>query len=439
MSSNPRPPFGLATLTFLVVANMIGAGVFVTSGYSLASLQSPARVVTAWALGGLIATAGAVSYGQLSRVMPESGGEYLFLTRAMHPLVGFIAGWVSLIAGFTSAIALAATTLEVYLLPFASRPDWLPGDAIAIATVCFAGLCHGLYVRLGAIGQNLAVGLKLLCLVVFFVMAVWAPGGWAPGGWAMETGPADVPLWPRDLAELSAFGGSLVWISLSYLGFNAAVYVAGEARDPQRLVPLAMILGTLITTVLYLGMNAVFVYAPPYAEIVGQEEVALIAARSIGGETLGRFVQAIICFALLTSVTSMMMAAPRVYAKMADDGLMPAMMKASLRDAPSGAIAVQVALSVMIIWISSLKDLLSYLSLTLSVSAAVAVGCLLLPSIRARLPQRWTTPVALFYIVTTLGAAVFFAMLEPRKLLAMLATFAVGAVLYPIARRRNAR
>ena len=126
------PRFGLLTLVGLVVANMIGAGVFTTSGFALADLGTPDRVMLAWLTGGLLAVCGALSYGALVRRMTESGGEYLFLSRAIHPAAGFVAGWVSLLAGFTGAIALAATALEAYLLPAGTRPGWIPEDAVAL-------------------------------------------------------------------------------------------------------------------------------------------------------------------------------------------------------------------------------------------------------------------------------------------------------------------
>ena len=126
MSVTP-PRFGLLTLVSLVVANMIGAGVFTTSGFALADLGTPDRVMVAWLTGGVLAVCGALSYGALVRRITDSGGEYLFLSRVIHPAAGFVAGWVSLLAGFTGAIAFAASALEAYALPAAARPEWFPG------------------------------------------------------------------------------------------------------------------------------------------------------------------------------------------------------------------------------------------------------------------------------------------------------------------------
>jgi amino acid transporter len=132
----------VVTLTSLVIASMIGAGVFTTSGFALGDLGTPGRVMLAWLIGGGVALCGALSYGALARRMTESGGEYLFLSRAIHPVVGFLAGWVSLLAGFTGAIAFAATAFEAYVLPDSIRPSFLPTDVVASVVVILAGAIH---------------------------------------------------------------------------------------------------------------------------------------------------------------------------------------------------------------------------------------------------------------------------------------------------------
>ncbi len=419
--------FGLWTLTFLVIANMVGAGVFSTSGFTLQSLGSPRLVLAAWAVGGVIALAGAASYGQLIRAMPESGGEYVFLSRAAHPLLGFVAGWVSLFAGFTGAIAFAATALESYAMPASLRPAWLPVNSIAISVVVVGALFHGFKPRVGALFQNMSVILKLTMLGIFLTAAVVMLPIDRWQGAAMTTGSA-VP------SLSGAFAGSLVWISLSYSGFNAAVYIAEEARVLKRTVPRSLVLGTVIVVVLYLMLNAVFVYAPPSEVVAGKEDIAAAAAEWIGGTRLATFVRVIISVALFTSVSSMMMAAPRVYRKMADDGLLPKSLGGG-GEAPRVAVAVQAGLSVLFILVSSLQGLLSYLGLTLSLCAACSVGCLFLPSVRRRPYVHACSLLPILYIVCTLGAAAVMTYGEPRQLIATALTFFVGALAYVVARR----
>lgn len=421
--------FGPWTLTFLVVASMIGAGVFTTSGFALADLGTPLRVMAAWLVGGVIALTGAWSYAQLTCAIPESGGEYLFLSRAVHPSVGFIAGWVSLIAGFTGAIAFAATALEIYLVPVGRRPDWLPQDALAVSVVLAAGFAHGVRPRSGALLQNLAVTLKLGLLLGFLLLAAmrWPHVQGAP----LLAGPTD--RW----SLAAAFCTSLVWISLSYSGFNAAVYVAGEARDPRRNLPKSLMLGTTTVLALYLLLNAVFIYGPPPQRVAGAPDLAAVAAEWLGGFRVALLARGIISLALLTSVSSMIMSAPRVYAKMADDGLLPSAFRFR-GEAPRLAIAAQVVLASVFVLISSLRQLLSYLGLTLSLCAACSVACLFLPSVRARVSlgpvhRTWVPPA--IYVLATLTTATIITVNDPLQLAGTILTFSFGAILYVAVRR----
>lgn len=418
--------FGRPTLTFLVIANMVGAGVFTTSGFTLESLRSPTWVVAAWVIGGLIALAGAISYGQLVRAIPESGGEYLYLSRIAHPLLGCVAGWVSLIAGFSGAIAFAATALEGYWVPTVSRPAWLPEDTVAAGVVVAGGLLHGVHVRAGAWLQNVAVVGKLGLLGVFVVIAATR----LPSGEWHGAALAGTPV--TGWAALGAFASALVWISLSYSGFNAAVYVTGEARDPRRTVPRALVVGTLVVVVLYVVLNAIFVLGPPAESIAGASDIAAVTAHWLAGDWLERAVRAIIVIALFTSVSSMMMAAPRVYAKMAEDGYLPAALRFQ-SGKPAVAVAVQVVVSLILVYATTLRGLLAYLGLTLSLCAAMSVACLFVPTLRQGRRRRDHLAPS-FYLLATLATATAVAIQTPTQVLASALTFGVGAIGYLLVR-----
>ena len=412
---------GLFSLVCLIIANMVGAGVFTTSGFALGDLGSANRVVAAWVVGGLIALAGAVSYGGLVRRMTESGGEYLFLSRVIHPVAGFIAGWVSLLAGFTGAIAFAALTFETYAFP--TRPEWLPDGVAASVLVLLAAVLHGVRVRAGAVTQNVAVVLKVALLVGFLIFA---------GFVAMTEGTAPV-IAVAGPFSLSAFAGSLVWISLSYSGFNAAVYVAGEAKDAERTAPRALWIGTLVVTALYVALNAAFVYLPSFESVVGKQDVAAAAAQAIGGDTAAMAIRVIIVVALVTSVFSLIMAGPRVYARMAEDGVLPGIFRFKGSDAPTAAIVGQAALAILLISLSDLRGLLGYLGFTLSISAALSVASLF---ILAKREGRQTIAVPgypftpLFYVIVTLVLAGIAGARDPMQLLAADVTIASGSVAY---------
>ncbi len=413
--------YGISTLTFLVVASMIGAGVFTTSGFTMTSLRDPWLVLAAWLVGGGVALAGAYSYGCLVRLIPESGGEYAFLSRAAHPFLGFVAGWVSLLAGFSGAIALAATTLESYL-PIS---DALPRGTVAVVVVLLGAGLHGFYRSLGVVTQNLSVLIKLLLIAAFIVVAGF---DWAGGTWQGTALPAALEAGPWWLA----FAQALVWISLSYSGFNAAVYVAAEAKTPT-VVAKALLMGTGVVVVVYLLLNAAFVLAPLPEKIAGQPDVAARAAEAIGGATLAAGVRGVIALALFTSVLSMMMAGPRVYAKMAGDGFLPPQLRLH-PDRHWPPVLLQAAVAVAMILLASLQDLLGYLGLTLSLSAAASVACLFLPKSRMQL-RRMELILPLVFVVTTLVSAGLLVARDPRQALGTLLTFAVAAGMYVLTKK----
>jgi len=250
----PQRQLGLVSATALVVASMVGSGVFTTSGILLADLRSPSLVLAAWLAGGVIAVLGALCYGALARRYPESGGEYIFLARTLHPAAGYLAGWVSLLVGFSAPLAAVALAFGEYLKEwlFFSTPR-LTGSFLLTA---FAAV-HAIHVQRGAWVQNVAVLIKLLLIVVLVGLA------------CARLEPAPQP--QVEHFPLAAFAVSLVRVSFSYSGWNAAIYIAGEIRDPDRNLPRAMALGAGLVTLLYLALNTVFVYAAPDEQHRGSE------------------------------------------------------------------------------------------------------------------------------------------------------------------------
>ncbi len=410
---------------------MIGAGVFTTSGFALGDLGSPLRVLAAWFIGGLLALCGAMSYGALARLVPASGGEYLYLSRNLHPRAGFIAGWVSLLAGFVGAIAYAAITFSVYVAPVSS--DSAASQWIATSVIAVAAMLHAFRLRQGAWVQNLAVALKLILIGGFCAFAVGVVGFDDWQGLNEMDGRAElVPPF-----SIAAFALTLMWISFSYSGFNAAVYIAGEVPVAKKLVPRGLLLGTFVTMLVYLALNAVFVLAAPYGAIAFQEDVAAAAAQAIGGDRLAIAVRVVIAIALFTSVSAMTMVGPRVYAKMADDGLMPRALKLK-GETPMLSVLMQSALAIVVVWIAGLRELLSYLGFTLALCTAATVATLFVvarrqPGIAAALPGYPWAPFV--YVSFTLLFAALAATQSPWEMAAALATLVSGLLLYAGVRR----
>ncbi|MFK7820897.1 MAG: APC family permease [Planctomycetaceae bacterium] len=392
-SAAGKRPFGLWSCVALVVANMIGAGVYTSSGFAMGSVDNRAIVMVAWLVGGIIALCGAISYGGLARHMSESGGEYLFLTRTVHPLAGFMAGWISLIAGFTGAIAFAALAFAEYAVP--GQDQYV--KPLAIGVIVVFGLMH-LVREPGVWVQNMVVAVKLLVIGGLIVFAFAKFGSW-PGH------NLDSP--PSSPFNISVFATQIMWFSLSYSGYNAAVYISSEVKDPERTVPRSMWIATLIVTGLYLVLNYIFVFGPDPAAIVNQPKVAMVAADAVGGTLLSRLIQITICLSLASSVSAMVIAGPRVYARMADDGVFPRVFRFNENNA-TAAILLQVVLASIVVWISTLKDLIDYLSLILAVSTAATVASLFVLRAKGTVIRMFGFPFipALYVIVTMTLAAI---------------------------------
>ncbi|HBE66867.1 MAG TPA: APC family permease [Planctomycetaceae bacterium] len=436
VETNDSPgTFGLWGLVALVVANMVGTGVYTSSGYSMAALGDPYRVMNVWIVCGVWAVAGAIAYGSLARRLPISGGEYLFLSRLVHPSVGFMAGWISMVAGFTVSIALAAKASIAYAAP--SLAASVMGNALAAGLVFLITGVIASGLRFGTGTQTAIVAIKLLLLSAFVAYALLF-------GDFHQADPSETLQPVADVQEASlsawiAFVGSMSWIALSYTGFNAAVYVSGAVRGASRLVPLAMIVATIVVTVFYLLLNAVFVFAPQPEQITGKLEVAAIAAQAVGGDWLAGLMRLIVIVSTVSSVFSMLIAGPRVYQQMAIDGVMPRLFSDDGK-APVAALFLQAGISILVIFADQLLGLMQYLGVTLAACGGLAVLSLLWAGRKIDDAPRlawWEALSAVVYLTITAAIIVgtYLEDLQRPKFFAMLGTFAAGAVVYAFCRR----
>jgi len=340
---------------------MLGSGVFTTSGFLLADLKAPWLVLVAWCVGGVVALLGALSYGALARRIPESGGEYVFLSRTVHPSVGYVGGWVSLLAGFSAPLAAAAFAFGEY------TRDWFPGlSPVVTGTLLLTGMSvlHAWDVRRGALVQNLTVLIKVILITGLIGLGVAQIPDTATVRGLLGEPPSPFPV--------TALAMSFVWVSFSYAGWNAAIYVGGEVADPERTLPRSLLAGSLLVTALYLAVNAVFVLAVPANLIAGRLDVGRIAAAHLGGARWATLATVLIATALLTTVSSQIMAGPRVYARMAADGFLPAWLRPR-EGPPRAAIVFQWVLAVVLLWTASYQSLLTFIGFTLSLSNVVTV------------------------------------------------------------------
>lgn len=411
----------------LVIANTIGTGVFTTSGFALADLGSPRLVLVAWVIGGVYALAGVAIYADLAKRFPRSGGEYVFLRQTLHPALGTVAGWISLVAGFSAPIAAAAVGAQLYITHAFDLE--LASPWIATAIILFLGVLHAFAPRAGVRFQNGAVLIKVLAIVIFILFGA--------SHVSQET-LAPLETQPPTFSFL-ALGGALVWISYAYSGWNAAVYVTGEVAGGGTTVYRALFTGTLVVIVLYLGVSTVILSSAPQSEISGVAQSGAVAANALGGVLAERSLSSLIALALITSASSMLVTGPRVYAQMAQDGVLPSFFGRLQGEHPRLAVLAQMVICLTIIWSAGFSSLLEFVGVTLSISAGVVVvGWLreefFQPTERPRLPL---VGAALLFLAATTGIAVAGFALKPLSALAAILLVLFGLAVHYIFARKS--
>jgi basic amino acid/polyamine antiporter, APA family len=430
-SAVPRQ-LGVLTATLLVVANMIGTGVFTTTGLLVAEIGSTGAVLLAWVLGGLFALCGALSYAELAACVSRNGGEYRLLTEIYHPAVGFVAGWVSLVVGFSAPIAASALAFGKYL--HALVPS-LPPAAAGTVLIVLLALLHGARVTTGAAVQNAFAAAKVLLIVLFVAGAAWLLPGRAH--WSLSA-PGRAVLDP-------GFAVGLIFVSFAYSGWNGAAYLSGEIRRPARNLPLALGLGTGVVMLLYVALNAVFLVGTPPDRLAGAVEVGHVAAVSIFGEGAGRVLSSLIALALVSSVSAMTMVGPRVYEAVGEDHPALAFLRwRSKGGGPIVSIALQTLLALVMLLTLSFDALLVYIGFTLSASAALTVAGVFVHRRRnpdaARPYRAWGYPVTPALFVSFACFMIAYSVWQrPVEALLGAATIAAGLVLYVWAGRARQR
>ena len=417
---------GGPTATLLVVGSMVGTGIFTTPGFVVRDVGAPLAALAAWALGGALALCGALSYAELAAALPANGGEYRLLGRIYHPAAGFAAGVVSLVVGFSAPIAASALAFGHYL--GAAVPGVAPVPA-AVALVLLLAALHATHVRAG--GRVLAATTALeVALAAAFVAA-----GLLRGEPSRLLGPPAPTL--AGVAS-PAFAVALVYVSFAYGGWNGAVYVAGEVRDPSRNLPRALLVGTSAVVALYLALNAVFLSAAPAAEIGGVVEVGHVAATRLLGPRAGRWLSGLVALVLASSVSAMLMAGPRVYAAMGlDHPRLAILARRTRHGGPAVAVALQAALAVGMIATSGFGALLRYVGFTLSLVAGLTVLGVIVLRVRepglARPYRTWGYPVTpLLFVGLSAWMAVHAVLRVPGAALAGLGTVAGALALHAL-------
>lgn len=432
--------FRYTTVTAVVIANMVGTGVFTSLGFQLLDIQSGFVILTLWTVGGLAAVCGALTYAELGAALPRSGGEYNFLSKIYHPAAGFVSGWVSATIGFAAPTALAAITFAAYGTSAISTdtPVWLE-KAVAVALVAVLTVIHG-GTRRNSGGLQVAFTiLKVAVIVVFCLAALFL---------ASDTGQG-IRFTPvagdGALLTSGAFAVSLIYVSYAYTGWNSATYLSGELENPQKTLPKILLTGTLVVTVLYVSLNFTFLKVAPVEAMAGQVEVGFIAAKSAFGELAGRMTGIVMSLLLVSTVSAMTIAGPRVLQVIGEDFRALAFLSHRNADGiPSRAIYLQSTLTILFILTSSFESILIFAGFTLALnSLATVLGVFVLRYRQPDLPRPYRTflyPVTpLIYLALTGWTLTFVLMNKPTEGLFGLGIIALGLVFYFLSERRIAR
>jgi basic amino acid/polyamine antiporter, APA family len=418
--------------TTIVVADMVGVGVFTSLGFQVKDIPSGFSILLLWTLGGIVALCGVFSYGELGAMFPRSSGEYNFLSRAFHPAFGFMAGFVSATVGFAAPVALAAMAFGEYgSSVFPGAPPMALGAGIVwlVSLVQLSGVAHSSSFQL--ISTVLKVALIIAFLIAGFAISTPQPVSFAPhlGDFAHVTS--------------APFAISLVFVMYSFSGWNAATYIIGEMRTPQRNLPRSLLVGTLIVLVLYVALNAVFLRTAPIDQLAGQLQVASISGSYIFGDVGGRIVAGMLCIGLISSISAMMWIGPRVMMTMGED--IPALKvfsRKSSRGAPVYAILFQLVVATLMLLTRSFEAVLDFIQFSLLFCSFFTVlGVIKLRLTRPDLPRPYRafgyplTPLV-FLLVTGFMMYYLFAERPLQAALGMLIMIS-GLLIYGIFHQRS--
>ena len=366
---SPHQRVKLPAAIAIVVGTMIGTGVYGSLGFQVAAVPSAFPILLLWALGGLLAACGAVNYAELTAALPRSGGEYHLLGRVFHPALGFLSGWISLTVGFPAPLAVSAVFFANYA---ASAMGWKFGSEqttmylLAAGIICVLSALHFISVSASGRAQTALTTVKVGLL-----------GSLACSGFWVEH-PQTLSFFPQrgdiDLMLKPDYAVSLIFVLYAYSGWNAACYIAGEVEEPGRTIPRALIIGTLVVTLLYMALNAAFLFSTPLAALSGQAEVGFVAAQHIFPENGARLVAGLIAAGLVSSMSGLLWAGTRVTQAMGQDhALLAPLALTTRRGVPWVSTLFQSMVALVLLFIANVPQILAYTEFSLQLVLLLTV------------------------------------------------------------------
>ncbi len=409
------------TASAIVVANMIGTGVFTSVGFQLSSVQNTWSILLLWLIGGLLALFGAFAYAELGTHFKESGGDYIYLSRVFHPLMGYLSAWAGLTVGFSAPVALAAMAFTKYLSPFGLQNNvWL-----AITVIVLIGLMHSFTIKHSSRFQNVSTIIKVVFIVVLIGIGFFVQGD---GNSAVNFGSG----WHNEILK-PGFAVSMVYVAYAYVGWNAAAYVVDEIVDPRKNLPKALIGSTFFVAIVYLFFQFVLLKNASVTQLAGKEEVTFIAFDNLLGSTGGKWVSIFIAIQLIATVSSYLWVGPRVTMAMAKENkLWLPLAKQNKHGIPVTAVWLHVGISILLTLTGSFEKVLLYAGFVLQLMASLTVASSLF--IKDKKPGSFKSPFKpLLQIIFLLfnGWVLIFTMIErPNESFIGIGILLAGVVIY---------
>ncbi len=442
MSKKPsyglKKTLGYFSLTNIVVGDMIGAGIFTTSGLLLAQLHDPKLLLLLWGIGGVIALCGALSYSELGARFPKAGGEYAFLSELFSPLAGFLSGWISFFVGFSAPVAASALAFSEYLIRTfphgeATEDIVLVKKAVAIGIITVFSIIHLLGLRSGSKVQNLLTMLKVGLILILVIV------GFAFGEGSFEHFTVHLKV-SEGWAGLKTMGLALMWIMFAYSGWNASTYVGSEVLNPVKNIPRSLISGTLFVTLIYLFLNALYVYAVPAEEMKGVISVGGLAANNLFNRTMDQFFSLFIALILLSAISVLTIIGPRVYYAMAESGhFFRIAKKINRAGVPGISILLQSGLAIVFVLTGTFDQIITLLSFSLGIFPILAVlgvfKIRMLGETAYRTP--WYPVPQVLFILFSLAILVLAFLERPVESSIALGVIGVGIPVYYLLKRRE--
>lgn len=426
---------------------MIGTGIFTSLGFQVVpgiGIPDPFAILIIWLVGGIISLCGATVYGEIATTFNKSGGEYTFLTKLYHPLLGFVSGWISIIIGFSAAIAGLSIATGEYFLPIIGSPE--DAHLIGIPIVKLIGaivigviaLVQMRGVKVGGMVQNYMTYIKLGLVFTFLALPLFFGGEGKTSG--VNFAPSEESF---DMIFSLSFAGSLVWVMFAYSGWNASSYIVGNMENPKRNLPFSLMVGTLIVTVLYLLLNTVFMYVATFDELAFKVDLGNVVASKLLGGKVALFFSAVFSLALISGVNAMFIAGPRVAQQMGKDhSLFKALGKESKGGAPKIAIIVMAVISIILVFTVPFDAIIRFTGFTLAVFALLTVvGIFILrhkKMANENTVKAWLYPISpIIFIALSLWMMAYFAIDEPMIILWFFIVIAPAVVIYFLTKNSN--